>query len=326
METNNSMTWTGERFTPGNVKGDIEVEHWHRYALAREFVSGKDVLDIACGEGYGSHYLSEKAGSVIGVDISAEAVNFAKSKYISKKLEYQVGSCTSIPLTDHSVDAVVSFETIEHHDKHEEMFLEIKRVLKPGGLLIISSPDKHNYSEVPNEKNEFHVKELYRPEFEDLIKRHFKNFSILGQKLVTGSLIASETDFQENQKKSKPSFDYIENNGKPVKENWINRSIYLLALASDASIPEMAWSVFESDWVQKKHAQEILEKSQTIARLEQEFTKSLAELDNVHQALNNVHKELENTRGNRSLIQALKSWRGLRFLRFIAHRLKNKKT
>jgi 2-polyprenyl-3-methyl-5-hydroxy-6-metoxy-1,4-benzoquinol methylase len=65
---------------------------------------------------------------------------------------------------------VVSFETLEHHDKHDEMFLEIKRILRPGGLLLMSTPEKLFYTDLPNVQNEFHVKELYLEEFRDLGK------------------------------------------------------------------------------------------------------------------------------------------------------------
>jgi len=63
-------------------------------------------------------------------------------------------------------DLVVSFETIEHHDEHEQMLAEVKRVLKPDGMAIISSPDKAIYTDKPEYHNSFHVKELYREEFE----------------------------------------------------------------------------------------------------------------------------------------------------------------
>ena len=76
-------------------------------------------------------------------------------------------------MPDARVDFVVSFETIEHHDQHLQMMMEIRRVLRPDGVLIISSPDKHEYSDVPGFKNEFHVKELYLSEFVDLLSSHF---------------------------------------------------------------------------------------------------------------------------------------------------------
>ncbi|MCU0541864.1 MAG: class I SAM-dependent methyltransferase [Oscillatoriaceae cyanobacterium Prado104] len=188
------MAFTGERYVP-TVQGRIRYEHLHRYALALEFVQGKSVLDIASGEGYGSAYLSKVANSVIGVDIDRECVNFSRKKYGDiANLEFVVGSCDAIPLSSESLDIVTSFETIEHHDKHDEMMREIKRVLKPGGVLVISAPNRLTYSENPqsasaNPNNQFHVKEPYEYQFVSLLSRYFKNVKLYGQRLAIGSFV-----------------------------------------------------------------------------------------------------------------------------------------
>ena len=155
----------GERFLPDLMSGDIELEHLHRYRFAGRLVAKKIVLDIASGEGYGSAYLAQNAKRVFGVDIAVKAVESARQKYQRSNLKFIEGSCSDIPLKDASVDIVVSFETIEHHAEHEAMMREITRVLRPRGLLIISTPDKLEYSDKPGFRNPFHVKELYREEF-----------------------------------------------------------------------------------------------------------------------------------------------------------------
>jgi len=188
------MGFTGERYVP-TVQGRIRYEHLHRYALALEFVQGKSVLDIASGEGYGSAYLSKVANSVIGVDIDRECVHFSRNKYGDiANLEFVVGSCDAIPLSSESIDIVTSFETLEHHDKHDEMMREIKRVLKPGGVLVISAPNRLTYSENPqsasaNPNNQFHVKEPYEYQFVSLLSRYFKNVKLYGQRLAIGSFV-----------------------------------------------------------------------------------------------------------------------------------------
>jgi ubiquinone/menaquinone biosynthesis C-methylase UbiE len=171
-EQTDDLTWDGERYIPG-MSAHIEVEHMHRYLVAARLCQGARVLDIACGEGYGSFALSRTAASVIGVDISDEAVQHARAAYSDRadNLQFVAGSAAAIPLGDASVDMVVSFETIEHHDQHEAMVREIKRVLRPGGLLVISSPNKHEYSDVTGYSNPWHVKELYLDEFEALLLR-----------------------------------------------------------------------------------------------------------------------------------------------------------
>jgi len=163
---------TGERLEFFDFS-DVTVEHLHRYAIANDFVLDKVVLDIASGEGYGSYILSENALEVIGVDIDVETIENAKRKYSKNNLKFLVGSADKIPIQSNSIDVVVSFETLEHHDKHEEMLSEIKRVLKPDGVLIMSSPDKKYYSDLTGQVNPFHVKELYFNEFEKLINKYF---------------------------------------------------------------------------------------------------------------------------------------------------------
>src|SRR5262245_17487123 len=112
------LEWTGERYLP-EIGGNIQLEHMHRYLLARELALDRRVLDIACGEGFGSDLLASVAAQVVGVDISLEVIQHANRQYRRPNLEFSVGTCAAIPLTDHSVDLVVSFETIEHHDQHE---------------------------------------------------------------------------------------------------------------------------------------------------------------------------------------------------------------
>ena len=182
------MDFTGERYIPG-LGGSIALEHEHRYRFCLDLVAGRTVLDIACGEGFGSAMMAERAERVWGVDIDRHAVDHANKTYPRENLRYLVGSCSGIPLPDASVDVVVSFETIEHHDEHETMMDEIRRVLRPGGVLVISSPDKRTYSDERAFRNEFHVKELYAEEFAALLKGRFPHVTMFGQRIVYGSAL-----------------------------------------------------------------------------------------------------------------------------------------
>ena len=231
------MEFTGERFVP-EVHGAIELEHLHRYYLAKEVVQGKIVLDIASGEGYGSYILSKIANKVIGVDISEEAVTHAKNKYVSDNLDFLVGSCAAIPLPDNSVDVIVSFETIEHHTEHEKMMEEIKRILKIDGCLIISSPDKLEYSDKPNYSNPHHVKELYRDEFKDLLTKYFKYQHIYGQRIAYGSAIMSENAVSEIA-----TYQLNDQFAKPYCG--IANAIYLIAITSDVHLPVLGSGLLE---------------------------------------------------------------------------------
>lgn len=185
------MKFTGERYIPG-IGGSIALEHEHRYRFCLDFVGGRKVLDIACGEGFGSAMLAKHAESVFGVDIDPKAVAHAGTRYSHENLQFLVGSCSNIPLPDASIDVVVSFETIEHHDDHNGMMSEIVRVMRPGGVLIISSPDKLVYSDERAFHNKFHVRELYSEEFDALLKSNFSHVTMLGQRIVYGSALMLE--------------------------------------------------------------------------------------------------------------------------------------
>lgn len=184
------MEFTGERYCP-RIRGEIALEHYLRYALAASIAGGRDVLDIACGEGYGSFLLAGRARSVVGVDVSREAVDHAAASYAAENLRYIEGDAAAIPLPDASVDMAVSFETIEHHDRHEAMLAELRRVLRPGGLLLLSSPERA-VNEDAHGRNPYHVKELYRHELEALIRRHFPYCAFWGQRTVFAAVLAGE--------------------------------------------------------------------------------------------------------------------------------------
>lgn len=231
------MKFTGERFVP-EVHGNIELEHLHRYLLACKLAAGKVVLDIASGEGYGSAMLAKTANKVIGVDISNEAIMHAQEKYQAENLSFRLGSCSAIPLEDGSVDMVVSFETIEHHNEHDAMMREIKRVLRPGGVLVISSPDKLEFSDKPGTVNPHHVKELYSDEFKKLLGTYFKNQSIFGQRVVYGSAILCEDSISPIQ-----SYELADKMLTAIPG--VPHAVYLVAVASDSEIPILPSGILE---------------------------------------------------------------------------------
>ena len=103
------MDFMGERFVPDAVSGEIAVEHFQRYGAVHSLVRGKRVLDLACGEGYGSSRMAESASRVIGIDIDAATVEAAQKKYVRENLQYVVGSATEIPLPDACVDIVLEY-------------------------------------------------------------------------------------------------------------------------------------------------------------------------------------------------------------------------
>jgi SAM-dependent methyltransferase len=186
------LAFTGERFIPG-VQGEIWLEHWHRYLFAARWAAGKRVLDVACGEGYGTAALARVAASAVGVDVSPQAVAHARATYAAiGNATFVEASCTKLPLPDASVDTVVSFETIEHIEAQEAFLDEIARVLAPGGVLVLSCPNKLEYTDKRDYHNEFHVKELYRAELQQLVAARFPGIAWYGQRPSFFSVIAPE--------------------------------------------------------------------------------------------------------------------------------------
>jgi 2-polyprenyl-3-methyl-5-hydroxy-6-metoxy-1,4-benzoquinol methylase len=183
------LEFTGERFTPECVR-EIWYEHWHRYALAARIAAGRRVLDAACGEGYGSALLARSARSVLGVDVAAEAVAHARNRYTASNLSFEQNDATALDaLPDASFDLIVSFETLEHVHGQERMVAGFARLLAPGGVLLISSPDKATYTDATGAPNPHHVRELYRPELEALLAKHFAARALFGQKLLFQSVL-----------------------------------------------------------------------------------------------------------------------------------------
>lgn len=240
---NAKKKWTAERLETF-IDTEVAIEHLHRYAIALDLVRNKRVLDIASGEGYGSNLMAMEASEVTGVDISSEAIFAAKKKYTRKNLQFLQGSASDIPYESDYFDVVVSFETIEHHDQHEKMLLEIKRVLKDDGLLIISSPDKFNYSDKRSFQNKFHVKELYNDEFKVLIYKNFQNAGFYYQRAVFASLIIPD--------ESKLAFKEFSGDYEKINDNKSFDGLYIIAVASNGSLPEMQISAFtDEDMIQK---------------------------------------------------------------------------
>jgi SAM-dependent methyltransferase len=187
--TDAPLPFTGERFTPECVR-EIWYEHWHRYAFARRLAANKRVLDAACGEGYGSALLADVAADVTGVDIDADSVAHARARYAAKPhLRYECADATALPFADRAFDLVVSFETLEHLAAQEQLIAGFSRVLADDGLLLISSPDKLTYSDLAGFRNEFHVRELYREDLLALLKPHFAEVRLYGQKLLFQSAL-----------------------------------------------------------------------------------------------------------------------------------------
>jgi len=149
-----------------------------RYDFAKSYAKDKIVLDIGCGDGYGTAHLSSVAKHAIGVDISNEAIERAKSKYQKHNLVYEVMDCCSLAYPSEKFDLVCSFEVIEHVEDCDQYLLEMRRVLKKNAISVISTPNKdasaYSYSE-------HHVLHFNATELQALLSRYFESVTLFNQ-------------------------------------------------------------------------------------------------------------------------------------------------
>jgi SAM-dependent methyltransferase len=171
-----------ERIVPDETEPGIVALHLKRYEFAQPYCVGKRVLDAGCGVGYGSAFLGETASSVVGVDVSGEAIDYARARYGGGNVEFAVGDLQRLEHGDAAFDAVVAFEVIEHLPHPERFVAEAGRVLKSDGVLVVSTPRADRGHDRPD--NPFHEREFAPNEFEDLLRESFGRVDVYGQRRV----------------------------------------------------------------------------------------------------------------------------------------------
>ncbi len=176
-----------ERITPYKTQFALWQEHINRYVFALGFAQNVAVLDVACGTGYGAQLLSRKAELVVGVDISSEALAYAKKHYgKAHNLEFILSDAHFLPFRDDTFGSIVSFETIEHLVHYEPFLREVERVLRQEGEFIMSTPNK-KLSSTPEDRklNPFHVKTFCANEISEALNTLFIDVRLYGQRYCT---------------------------------------------------------------------------------------------------------------------------------------------
>jgi len=163
------------------------------YGFVRRYVEGKSVVDIRWeGTGHGALVLAEAAESVACLTNSPQEP--APTAYPARNVSYQVARLPELPYPESAFDAAVAFGVIERLESPEDLVKETKRVLKQDGLLVVSTPDKQTHSNERNHRNPAHRREMYVPEFLQLLERHFPHVRLYRQGTVAGGLIFRSSD------------------------------------------------------------------------------------------------------------------------------------
>jgi SAM-dependent methyltransferase len=219
-----------ERFVPDIMRGElIDAEHRGRYWWVGVLVNGRRVLDAGCGTGYGSKILAESgAAEVVGVDIEESVVEAVRG-HQSAGVRFEVGDVRELPFEDASFDLVVSFEVIEHVAEHDVVLDEFARVLRPGGIVAVSSPNRSTYPA----GNPHHVRELLPDELQQSLGEHFQHVRLFRQAGWITSAVLDDASFEARD-------------GVPLSDVTIRKitgrtrgsETYTVALASDAPLDE----------------------------------------------------------------------------------------
>ena len=178
--------FTGERVIPGRVNDDLWAEHVARYAFTARLAHGRRALDSGCGTGYGVAELAASAAWVVGADIAAEAIGYARAHSTQVNTSYLQASATALPFSAGAFDLVTAFEVIEHLASWRDLLSEARRVLAPGGLFLVSTPNRLYYADSRrlDGPNPYHVHEFEFEEFEAALREFFPHVTILFQNRV----------------------------------------------------------------------------------------------------------------------------------------------
>jgi GT2 family glycosyltransferase/SAM-dependent methyltransferase len=239
------IEWTGERAVPWTPDTQVVYEHFHRYLWARTLVAGKRVLDVGSGEGFGAALLAQDATSVLGVDVDPRTVDHSRLNYGGGNLEFRVGSATELDtLPAGSADVVVAFEIIEHVDDQAAMLRGIEHVLAPDGIVILSTPDRREYTEATGNVNPFHVHELTLEELREELDARFSHVDLFAQRTATGSRIEA----LDAPGDGRHAGFTLERSGDEWAVSEPPAPMYVLAVASRQGLPELVRDSTLSDF------------------------------------------------------------------------------
>ncbi len=180
------MKITNERHIIVDKTKNVSEQYGHlmhlaSYNFAIKYVKNKNVLDYGCGTGYGTFNLAEQATSVIGIDISSEAINYAKLNYSSNNINFITNSNFEKKNFKEKFDVVTSFQVIEHVKNEDHYLKSIYNLLKPGGIFLLTTPNKKNrlFPYIQKPWNIYHLKEYNETGLKRILQKHYQKVEIL---------------------------------------------------------------------------------------------------------------------------------------------------
>lgn len=182
------MRFTGERVIPELPELRVTyLQSLAAYEHAAQYVAGKCVVDCGCGEGYGTALLAETAALAIGLDRDPEAVAYAAQKYHhTERATHVAGSAGLLPFRDGSIDVVVCFQVLEHLPDPLAFLREVHRVLTPGGVFLLTTP---NLLVTGARPNPHHVHDYTPDDLRALLERVFADVELRG--IFAGDQVAA---------------------------------------------------------------------------------------------------------------------------------------
>jgi len=268
--------FTGERVIPGQVNDELWAEHVARYAFAARMASGRRVLDLGCGTGYGTADLARVASAAVGVDLAQDAIAYAEDHFPSAR--FLQCSATAVPFSPASFDLVTAFEVIEHLSDWRTLLAEAHRVLDPQGLLIVSTPNKRYYAEsrAQSGPNPFHEHEFEFAEFQTALREYFPHVHILYQDRVEAFA------FYDGSQASRTEADLGRPSGDPETAN------FFIGVCSCAPLPQLPSFLYAP-----RAANLLREREEHIRLLEKELAQVREWLAETTTDRNNLQKHLE---------------------------------
>jgi 2-polyprenyl-3-methyl-5-hydroxy-6-metoxy-1,4-benzoquinol methylase len=321
------LEYTGERHMADRLGLGLSlshIDHMIRYALAAPFIKGRRVLDITCGSGYGSQFMAiEGAKEVIGVDIDPKAIAHARKFYHHPKVSYIESDAHAVSqLENASCEVIVSFETIEHLQHPHDFLLELRRILKPGGQLLLSCPNDYRVSPWISE---YHIHKFRFSEFQDLVLNVFEDAAFLFQYNTATSCLIKPVPIPEkssrfqNYRESLPQ-DFF---GKQYLDGilTIDNTLGYLAvvgiesdrLTNYMSISQTAFQdvmsslKFQTEEA-KRQTQEVARQTQDIERQTEELKTLQQELDTSNANMQKVQLDLDQCRDTIAATEGGRWW------------------